>query len=411
MMPVLFKIPGLGWDITTYGFCLMVGFLLSIMWAVRRALRSGANPDVVLNCGFLALLGGVGGARAMYVVHYWEQQFAHRGSTWQVIKGVIDIREGGVEVYGGFIAVVVLVLLYLWLGRHSIRWYLDIMAPSAALGMSIGRIGCFLNGCCFGGACDLPWAVRFPFGSPATRQQWTDHVPGAALPRELLVFPPDGISGDGLAASPLPRESLRSSDERLEQARQAYDKIRQAQQWQATAGKSASAAEKQRMADELLAIARLGLTPAEEMAAQAMSRNNISAAELRRLADEHRSVAVHPSQLYSTINLGLLALLLSAVYWRRTRDGQVICTMLFVEPITRVLLEIVRADNPEDVKIPWLPVPLTISQFLAICLSAIGLIGLLLLRRMPPRSPRAVRWEPPENEATAKAKAKKPASP
>lgn len=358
MLPVMFKIPGIGLEIPGYGVALMIGFLLSIMWAARRAERSGADPDVVLNCGFIALFGGVGGARVMYVVHYWEQ-FAG-GTPMQTLIRLIDVRKGGLEVYGGFITVVVAVLIYLWGRRHSIRWYLDILAPSAALGMAIGRIGCFLNGCCFGGVCDLPWAVRFPYGSPAQYQQWLDRDPGAGLPQELLVFSPRGVYTDGAAVFPVSRESLRASDKEI-------------------ASEPATG------------------TKYFDMRTQ-MKRYNLSAAELRNLAQKYRSLPVHPTQLYSVITLGLLAALLSAVYWRRTRDGQAICTMLLIEPWTRWLLELVRADNPPDTLGGF-----TISQFLAICLSGVGLIGFVLLHYQPARSPRAKLWEPPAPPKPAKA--------
>jgi phosphatidylglycerol:prolipoprotein diacylglycerol transferase len=350
MMPVMFKIPGIGLEIPGYGVALMVGFLLSILWAVRRAERSGADPDVVLNCGFIALFGGILGSRFMYVVHYWEQ-FAG-GTPLQVFLRLIDVRKGGLEVYGGFIAVVIAVLLYLGIRRYSIRWYLDILAPSAALGMGIGRIGCFLNGCCFGGASDLPWAVRFPYGSPAQYQQWLDRDPGAGLPQELLVFSPKGVYTDGSAAFPISRESLRATDKEI-------------------------------------AAEPVTATKYFDIRAQ-MKRYNLSAAELRALAKKYPSLPVHPAQLYSALTLCLLAALLGAVYWRRTRDGQVVCTMLLIEPWTRWMLERVRADNPVDTF-----GGLTISQFLAICLSAAGLIGFIVLHFQTPRSPYARLWQPP----------------
>ena len=394
MMPVIFKVPGLGLEIPGYGLALMIGFLVSIMWAARRAERSGANPDVVLNCGFLALAGGVIGARAMYVAHYWYQ-FAG-GTPLQVFIRVVDVRKGGLEVYGGFICVVLAVLVYLWRGRYSIRWYLDIIAPSAALGMSIGRIGCFLNGCCFGGVCDLPWAMRLPYGSGPEHQQWVDRQAGAGLPQELLVFASGGLLADGTAAMPVSRESLRASDAEIAAAQKAsQEAVNQAAKLRAEASKAADP--KQR--DHLLAQARSvesNAGPYFDLRAQ-MSRYNLTAAEVRALAHEHPSLPVHPAQLYSALNLGLLAALLSAVYWRRTRDGQVIFTLLLIEPWTRWLLELVRADNPVDTLGEF-----TISQFLAICLSLTGLIGLLWLRKQPPRSSRAKLWEPPPVEATPK---------
>ncbi|MBP7746407.1 MAG: prolipoprotein diacylglyceryl transferase [Phycisphaerae bacterium] len=397
MMPVVFKVPGLGLEVPGYGLMLMIGFLLSIWWAARRAERSGANPDVVLNCGFLALLCGVVGARFMYVVHYWDQFSG--GNLLQIILKIIDVRRGGLEVYGGFILVVASVLVYLWWGRHSIRWYFDIVAPSAALGMAIGRLGCFLNGCCWGGVCDLPWAVRFPYGSGAQVQQWSDREPGAGLPQELMVFPQHGLYADGSSAYAVTRESLRATDAELADVAQRLKVATdQANELKARLDRATDAREKAQIQAEMQKL-DIGSLRYGDLRTQ-MKRYNLTAAELRDLAKQHRSLPVHPTQLYSFITLGLLAALLSALYWRRTRDGQVICTLLLIEPWTRWILETLRADNPVDTLGGF-----TISQFLAICLSAVGLLGLLLLQRQPPRSPRAQRWEPPDSPAPATKKA------
>ncbi|MCK4340759.1 MAG: prolipoprotein diacylglyceryl transferase [Phycisphaerae bacterium] len=407
MMPVLFKIPGLGWDIPGYGLMLMISFLLSIMWAARRAANSQANPDVILNCGFLALIGGVVGARAMYVIHYWEQ-FADAGSTAQVIIAVINVRKGGLAVYGGVVFSVVLVAFYLWRSKLSWRWYLDIMAPSAALGMSIGRIGCFLNGCCWGGVCDLPWAVRFPFGSPPAVQQWTDQVPGAELPPELLFEAPVGVLPAGQTAIPIPRDSFYFSDEELDQARAVYAEVQAAkEELDAKLVETTDPQRKKRLQAEFQALRKTKLAPLLStggcspqlqlnLGAEQMHKHDLSAAELRELARRYPSLPVHPAQLYSVIALGLVALLLNALYWRRTRDGQVICALFIIEPPTRWALEVLRPDNPLDVY------GITISQFLALVLVPLGVLGLLLLRFKPPRSPRAVPWEPPAEEQTSK---------
>ncbi len=409
MRQILFHIPGVDWGVPGYGVAMVVGFLLSVMWAARRALRSGGNPDVVLNCAFLALGGGIFGARLMYVVHYWRQ-FAARGSLWQIVLGVIDVRKGGLEVYGGFIFVVVLVLAYLRLGRHSIRWYLDIVAPSAALGMAIGRIGCFLNGCCFGGVCDLPWAVRFPPGSYAAHQQWLAAQPGAALPAELLNLAPSGMFLDGAAAVQLSQEEVRVSDKKLAAAKKEQDAaITRLTELRAKLGQTTAPAQKRKVQEDVARAEQDVVTAGGDYTSLLvlLKKWHLEPQELRTLAAAHPSLPVHPAQLYATITLGLLALLLSTLYWRRTRDGQVICTLLLIEPLTRWTLELLRADNPHDVHVAWLPVPLTISQFLALCLSLTGLIGLLWLRRLPRRCPQAALWEPPpELEPKGKAKGK-----
>jgi phosphatidylglycerol:prolipoprotein diacylglycerol transferase len=393
MYPTIFTIPWINRPIPGYGLMLMIAFLLAIIWATRRAMRSGANPDVILNCGFIALIAGVVGCRAMYVWHYWDQ-FAGRPHWLDVAWSIIDISRGGMEYYGGFILATVCVVGYLVLWKHSLRWYLDIIAPSAALGLAIGRIGCFLNGCCYGGVCSLPWAVSFPFSSPAAIEHWKARLPGAELPQELLVF------GDNGLVAPVFRESMAASDAQIARAEQREAALRS--QWEEVRRRLAAAgaeAEKQRLArEEALLRVRLESAARElgDVRAQ-MDKYHLTALKLRALAAGHRSLPVHPTQLYSTVAAGLLAALLNAVYWRRTRDGQVICLLLMIEPPTRWVLELIRTDNPVDTA--WF---FTISQFLAMLLTAAGVVGWLVLRRMPARSPRAVLWEPPEEERERK---------
>ena len=192
MHPELLRISG-GPTIYSYGVCLMLGFGLATWWAARRAKRANASPAVVLNIAILAVISGVGGARLLYVVHYW-QNFANRPNA---LRAVLDVRQGGLEFLGGFVCAVIVVLAYLMVPRRQanqpgprrglpIRLYLDILSPSVMVGLAFARIGCFLNGCCFGGVCVLPetgnaecvWAVQFPFGSPVFVRQWR----GAADP-------------------------------------------------------------------------------------------------------------------------------------------------------------------------------------------------------------------------------------
>jgi phosphatidylglycerol:prolipoprotein diacylglycerol transferase len=392
MMPTLFRVPYLNWDVAGYGIMLMIGFLLAVIWAVRRGTRSGANPDVILNIAFIALIGGVVGARFMFVVHYWEN-FAHLNGL-NLIFGLLDVRQGGLEVYGGLIGATLGTLIYLHFWGHSLRWYLDIVAPSVALGMAIGRIGCFLNGCCWGGACDLPWAVRFPFGSNAMVQQWQDQLPGAELPPELVFERPAEAGSDKTVTQPLPREVLWMSAEEVER----YGRLAELEQRYAAAK---TPAEREAIQQEFLEL-RPGCQPGTAARIgwidQVLQRHDLSLAELRAIARQHPSQPVHPTQLYSTITLGILAVLLSVLYWRRSRDGQVICVFLLVEPWTRYLLEILRADNPQDT------FTFTISQFLALLLSLAGLIGLIGLRFATPRSPRARQWAGPPTAPREQAK-------
>jgi phosphatidylglycerol:prolipoprotein diacylglycerol transferase len=288
---------------------LMVGLFVSIWWAARRALKSGGNPDVILNCGFIAIIVGVAGSRAMYVIHYWDQFKAH-GNPLQILFAVIDVRKGGLEFYGGFILTTICALAWLrfW-EKVSLRWYLDILAPSAALGLAIGRIGCLLNGCCFGTTCDLPWAVRFPLGSSASINQWQDRLPGAGL-REELVYT-DRETG---LAMLLPREFLHTSDEKLD----AIAKVgRDLRACRAQLDATRDPAEKQRLDTrvEELEDAGGGDLLKYYAACANMEKYGLSASGLRAVAQSYRTLPVHPTQVYSAITAVLIALLLNALYW------------------------------------------------------------------------------------------------
>ncbi len=387
MRPIIFTIPGINWDVPAYGLMLMAGLFVGIWWAARRALRSGGNPDVVLNCGFIAIIGGVVGARTMYVIHYWEN-FRNHDNLLQLVFAIVDVRKGGLEHYGGLILTILVVLAWLrWKEKVSIRWYMDIIAPSAALGLAFGRIGCLLNGCCFGGTCDLPWAIRFPFGSNVCMHQWQEHLPGGEIREELLYT--DRASG---VTMPLIRESFKTSDARIDEVARIREEALALKSRIDLVGDPAEKRQLQTRLDELSRASGKDLRKLITVC-ENMSRYGLTAGELRALAESYRSTPVHPTQPYATLTALLIALFLNALYWRRTRDGQVFCALLLIEPVTRWLLEVIRADNPIDTIGVF-----TVSQFLAVCMMLVGLIGLVVLRGRPPRSRRAVLWEPPDEE-------------
>ncbi|MCG3126087.1 MAG: Prolipoprotein diacylglyceryl transferase [Phycisphaerae bacterium] len=388
MMPVVFHIPFVNRPVPGFGLMLMIGFLLSIVWATRRAARSGANPDVILNCGFIGLIAGVVGCRVMYVAHYWDD-FARYGHPLKVIFAIFDVTRGGLEFYGGVILTAIATLVYLRRWGHSVRWYLDILTPSLALGLAIGRLGCFLNGCCWGDTCDLPWAVRFPFGSNAQMQQWEQRRPGSELPQQLMTVNATGV------AFGLSRESLAATDDQLHAAdaaeSTARSKLGEAREQLAKAG--GADRELARTVDRLERDVQSAAAQFSDIRSQ-MRKYGLSAAQLRALAARHPALPVHPTQIYETINALLLALLLNLIYWRRTRDGQVFFLFFAIQPLTRWLLESIRADNPIDTLGVF-----TISQFIALAMTAVGILGLVWLRSQPPRSQRARLFVPEESES------------
>ena len=192
MHPELIELPG-GLTIKTYGFFLMLGFLSAVWMAMKRAEKVRANSDRILDLAFVVLIFGILGARVFYVVHYWKSQFARAS-----LLDIINITSGGLEFLGGFLGAFAAVLIYCWWTKVSLRLYLDIAAPSAMWGLAFGRIGCFFNGCCYGGllttagasagASPPPtWAVRFPYGSPAQHRHWEERW--VSVPAELIFAP------------------------------------------------------------------------------------------------------------------------------------------------------------------------------------------------------------------------------
>ena len=143
--------------ITWYGVMVALGFLAGLWTASRRSLREGVAPEKIIDLGPWLIVGAILGARALYVISYWHEQFAGKP-----VAEVFMVWRGGLVYYGGLIGAVLAGILYARLKKVPLWKMGDIMAPSIALGHVFGRIGCLLNGCCYGRPCSLPWAITFP---------------------------------------------------------------------------------------------------------------------------------------------------------------------------------------------------------------------------------------------------------
>lgn len=398
MHPELFRIPGVDWGVKSYGFMLMIGFLTAIWLAMRRAERVKANPDLILDLGFVALILGIVGARVFYVVHYWDSQFAVRSHP---LWAAVNLTAGGLEYYGGLLSAIGGISLYLVIKRASWRLYMDILAPAAMWGLAFGRAGCFLNGCCWGGPCvdahqqaALPWAIRFPYGSPAYVRQWEQRQvkPPAELicdspelaeypmllPRDVLEMPPEERDG--------PIRTLEDLRDRLNKAKAADPESQETRDLQTEIDRYVKAHAQQ-----------LGKLEPLSHALQYPSRidptRRITVSELEDLAAQCRTLPVHPAQIYGIINALLLSFLLEQIFYRRKRHGMVFATMLLLYPISRVILEMIRVDNPHDTA------GLTISQAVSLGTFLVGVaLFVVMYRFLPIRSPRAVPFVAPTSK-------------
>lgn len=162
MSPILFQIPGLNLPIYSYGLMLVIGFLAAVELAKHLARKSNLNPETFVNAGLIALVSGVAGARLSHVLEnigqYTDPGRSFAANLWDAV----NIRSGGLTFYGGLLLATPILIGYAIKKKLPLLHSMDIIAPCIMLGLAFGRIGCFLNGCCYGAACDLPWAVTFP---------------------------------------------------------------------------------------------------------------------------------------------------------------------------------------------------------------------------------------------------------
>jgi phosphatidylglycerol:prolipoprotein diacylglycerol transferase len=167
--PIAFHLGPL--TIRWYGVMMALAFLAGLWTASRRGLRDGISGEKVLDLGPWLIVGAIIGARTLYVITFWKEQFAGE-PLWEVFM----VQKGGLVYYGGLIGASLACILYARIRKVGLWKLADVLAPSIALGYVFGRIGCLMNGCCYGRACDLPWAIRYPAGHP------THAVGGPATP-------------------------------------------------------------------------------------------------------------------------------------------------------------------------------------------------------------------------------------
>ena len=159
MHPTLIQIGPL--PLHAYGFMLALSFFVGILLAARRAPRRGVSPDVVFDTSLVIVFAAILGARALYVLFHRDEM--------RSLLDVVALWSGGLTMYGGVLAA--MGASWLYLRRRRVRYLAmaDVVAPSLGLGLGLTRIGCFLNGCCYGRPTTLPFGVHFPADSYVTR--------------------------------------------------------------------------------------------------------------------------------------------------------------------------------------------------------------------------------------------------
>ena len=151
MRPDLFSIG----PITIHGYGLMIGigFLAAILIGMKRAEKHGLDKDIVFNMGLLCIVGGMLGAKILYIITEWNS-IIHSKNLWS------DLAYGFV-VYGGIIGGILILYVYSRFKKLNFLQYMDLIVPSVSIGQGFGRIGCLLAGCCYGRETDCPIGIVF----------------------------------------------------------------------------------------------------------------------------------------------------------------------------------------------------------------------------------------------------------
>ena len=366
--------PPFGLPIRGYGMMILLAVAAGTALAVWRGRRAGVDPEVIFSLAFWMILPAIVGARAFYVAEYWSEQYwpvyPEKGLA-ALLLAVVNVTKGGLVIYGGFLGGVLGMVAFFAKFRLPLLATADLVAPSLMLGLAIGRIGCFLNGCCYGGLCDLPWAVSFPAGSPPYVSQVTRGV------MDGLVLSGDpkapAVVRTVLPHSPAEFAGLRPGD-RLRKV-DGYD------------------VQTARQANRILNSPEVFHLLVDEHKPLALEFESGRVLRLSTGMPPGHSRPVHPTQLYSSIGAFLIFLLLLAYDPYRRRDGELWTLMLTVYPISRFLEEMIRTDEPAI----W-GTGMTVSQniSLALLLCAGALWAYVLLQ--PKRSSQGDRRPPYPSE-------------
>ena len=156
MYPIALQIGSFA--IRWYGVMAALGFISAIFMMEYNRRFANLTKDQCSNLLFIALLTGIVGARIFYFIQFYDQ---FRGEEWRIIR----VDQGGLVFYGGFLLAFASIVIYSRKAHIDPIRVLDVLSPAMALAHAFGRIGCFLNGCCFGRITSSIIGVTPPAGS------------------------------------------------------------------------------------------------------------------------------------------------------------------------------------------------------------------------------------------------------
>lgn len=152
--------------IRSYGILLALAFFIGILWARKRAIKAGIPPEQVVDLSFIVLIASIVGSRFFYVIYHLDEFSDNLLNIINPFQGG-TIGIAGLSMMGGIILALVSAAVFL-LAKRINPWPLfDAMMPMFAFGVGVVRVGCFLNGCCYGLPAHNHFGLVFPPDSPA----------------------------------------------------------------------------------------------------------------------------------------------------------------------------------------------------------------------------------------------------
>lgn len=359
VLPRLETDAGHGVPIRGYGVMLLVAVVSAVWVAVRRAKQAGVDPEVILALASWVFVAGILGARGFYVIQKWDQ-FAGSGPV-ETLLNIINVTEGGLVVYGSLAGAVGAFLVFCRHYKLPILLIGDLMAPSMLLGLAIGRIGCLLNGCCYGAPCERPWAVTFPRDTAPYLSQLENGL--------FHGFRLDTNEQGQVIAATVAANS-------------------QAEQAGLHGGDVITVINGRSVTPETspVPLAAAKASTSERVLVDRDMSVQLTLGDTRKISWDAgqlpaRSIPVHPTQIYSAITaLVLFAAVLAYAPFRR-RHGEIFAIVLTLYPVARFLLERIRVDEVGQ----W-GTAFTISQLMSFLILAVA-VGLWFTVLRQPRLP------------------------
>jgi phosphatidylglycerol:prolipoprotein diacylglycerol transferase len=150
--PVIFNLWGL--EVRWYSLAILAGIIAAVIISIFEGKRKGISTESILSLAPIGLIGGIIGARLFHLFDHWSYYMTNPGQ-------IIQIQSGGLAIWGALIGGSLAVTIYAWRVRIPIWKLMDLLVPGLLAGQIIGRFGCIVNGCSYGGPTNLPWGFIY----------------------------------------------------------------------------------------------------------------------------------------------------------------------------------------------------------------------------------------------------------